>query len=237
MLYELAVALEFIFDRCPNVYVAGLLLMRVYCVLGNMQRVISLFNRLDIKYIQRDSLGYLTFTLAMQYGRFKEAICFYTSMTAQFDQNEREVSAVRMWQRYECAFNMLTRRMLLVLQTSESIVTANRVLSLDKIPQLVGFLERCRNSIYARGADVLNQLLSACFAVENFNFVFITLHGDEERVDWQTLTDPRDFDVIECLALKDRSTLDELRQLSFDETVSGASAARAVRLTHEPRSA
>lgn len=67
--------------------------MRIYSILGDMQRMMSLFNRLDIKYIQRDSLGYLTFTSAMQFGRFKDAIYYYTSLTTQFDQNEREVSA------------------------------------------------------------------------------------------------------------------------------------------------
>ncbi|KAI6192435.1 hypothetical protein M3Y99_01938100 [Aphelenchoides fujianensis] len=192
-LYEAAVMLEYVIDRCPNVYVAGLLLMRVYSVLGNMQRIMTLFNKLDIKYIQRDSLGYLTFTSAVQFGRFKEAIYYYTSMTTQFDQNERE--------------------------TSESIVTANKVGSLEKIPQLVQFMERCRNSLYARGADVLNQLLSACFAVENFHLAVITLHGDDERIEWNKITDPRDFGAIECFAISDDRTTEKVRQMSFAETL------------------
>ncbi|KAI6227278.1 hypothetical protein M3Y99_01272200 [Aphelenchoides fujianensis] len=192
-LYEAAVMLEYVIDRCPNVYVAGLLLMRIYSVLGNMQRIMTLFNKLDIKCIQRDSLGYLTFTSAVQFGRFKEAIYYYTSMTTQFDQNERE--------------------------TSESIVTANKVGSLEKIPQLVQFMERCRNSLYARGADVLNQLLSACFAVENFHLAVITLHGDDEQIEWNKITDPRDFGAIECFAISDDRTTEKVRQMSFAETL------------------
>lgn len=77
--------------RCSNAYIAAVLLMRVYTILGGMNRIVTLFNQLDIKFFQRDALGYLSFTSAMQFGRFREAIGYYTSVTAQFDHNEREV--------------------------------------------------------------------------------------------------------------------------------------------------
>jgi hypothetical protein len=90
----LAALLEFILDRCPKVYITAVLLIRIYIALGNMNRIIALSNQLDIKYFQRDSLGYLTFGSAMQYGRFQEAIYYYTSVTAQFDNNDREVRLI-----------------------------------------------------------------------------------------------------------------------------------------------
>ncbi|KAI6183216.1 hypothetical protein M3Y97_00465100 [Aphelenchoides bicaudatus] len=75
-LYELTALLEFIFDRCPNVFIAALVLMRIYTKIGGINRIVALYNQLDIKFFQRDSLGYLTFASAMQFGRFREAI-FY----------------------------------------------------------------------------------------------------------------------------------------------------------------
>jgi hypothetical protein len=68
------------------------------------------------------------------------------------------------------------------VQIVESIVTANKVCNLDQIPQLVSFSEHCKSSLYAIGVDVLNQLLSACFAVDNLHFAVITLRGDDERI-------------------------------------------------------
>lgn len=48
-LYEMSALLEFIFDCCSNVFIAAILLMRVYTLLGNMDRIVALFNQLDIK--------------------------------------------------------------------------------------------------------------------------------------------------------------------------------------------
>jgi hypothetical protein len=92
-LHELAALLELIFARCPNIFIAALILMRTYTVLGGINRIVFLFNQLDIKFFQRDSLGYLTFASAMQFGRFREAIFYFTNLTTQFDHNEREVSS------------------------------------------------------------------------------------------------------------------------------------------------
>lgn len=60
-------------------------------------------------------------------------------------------------------------------------MTAYKVCNLDQIPRLVEFSEHCRSSIYALCADILNQLLSACFAVDHLHFALITLRGDDDR--------------------------------------------------------
>ncbi|KAI6181474.1 N-terminal acetyltransferase B complex subunit MDM20-like protein [Aphelenchoides besseyi] len=185
-LYEASVMLESIYNSFPNVYVAGLLLARIYDVIGNIQRIMMLHNELGIKFIQRESLGYLTFNSAVKFGRFKEAIFYFTSITSQFDQNERE--------------------------TCESIVTSNKVTGLEKVPQLINYLETCRNSLFARGADVLNQTLSACFAVDSLNMVLVTLYGDDERIEWNKVTDTRDFIAIQCFCISDETvTVDYFR--------------------------
>ncbi|KAI6198092.1 hypothetical protein M3Y94_01303900 [Aphelenchoides besseyi] len=192
-LYEASVMLESIYDRYPNVYVAGLLLARIYDVIGNIQRIMMLHNELGIKFIQRESLGYLTFTSAVKFGRFKESIFYFTSITTQFDQNERE--------------------------TCESIVTSNKVTGLDKVPQLVSYLETCRNSLFARGADVMNQTLSACFAVDSLNMVLVTLYGDDERIEWSRVTDTRDFIAIQCFCISDEIETVHVKDITFSEMV------------------
>lgn len=69
----------------------SILLCRLYAIFGDVCQVQKLCRQLDIKYIQRESLGFLQFFLAERFGRFKSAILFYTSFSAQCDQNDREV--------------------------------------------------------------------------------------------------------------------------------------------------
>lgn len=70
----------------------ALLALRVHALLGNLDRVQALLKQLDVKYIQRHSLGYLNFGLGELFGRFRLSVFHYTNMSAFGDQNDREVS-------------------------------------------------------------------------------------------------------------------------------------------------
>lgn len=90
--YSLMVILEYIWQR----YVGSdanvaFLLCRLAALFGDVGRVRELCKQMDVKYIQRDSLGYLQFFLTERFGQLKSSILYYTSLSAQFDQNEREV--------------------------------------------------------------------------------------------------------------------------------------------------
>lgn len=88
----LCVLMEYIhstYSNCDSI--PSLILCRLYGILGGTHRIFELSRLLDIKYIQRDSLGFLQFFLAERFGRFKTGILQYASLSAFYDQNEREV--------------------------------------------------------------------------------------------------------------------------------------------------
>lgn len=69
----------------------SILLCRLYSIFGDVCQVKKLCRQLEIKYIQRDSLGFLQFFLAERFGRFKSSFFFYTSFSVYCDQTDREV--------------------------------------------------------------------------------------------------------------------------------------------------
>lgn len=91
-LYHISVLLEFAAEKYPGEQNIRLLACRVYGILGAPDIVQSLTRQLDVKYIQRDTLAYLMFPLAEQYGSFRNAIVYYTGLSSMYDQHEREVS-------------------------------------------------------------------------------------------------------------------------------------------------
>lgn len=77
------------YKKCDmTVYI---LLCRLYSIFGDVCQIQNICQKLDIKYIQRDSLGFLQFFLAERFGRFKSSFFFYTSFSVYCDQNDREV--------------------------------------------------------------------------------------------------------------------------------------------------
>jgi N-terminal acetyltransferase B complex non-catalytic subunit len=167
---ELACILEYVEEYYPGNPTLRLVLTRIYGLLGCLNRVLDLCRLLDIKYIQRDTLAHVLFPLTEQYGRYKTAICNYTTMTATTDQNERD--------------------------TQECLVQAYKNGGFPQVPKIVEFGERCSNSAYAIAADVNNRFLSASFAVENLENVVDTLCGDADGIAWEKLVDNRDFSIL-----------------------------------------
>lgn len=68
-----------------------LLLAKFYGLLGASTMVQELVQSLDIKYVQRDTLGYLLFDHLNNFGRFTNAVVYYVDLCGVFDQGEREV--------------------------------------------------------------------------------------------------------------------------------------------------
>lgn len=83
--------MEYFAENCPPCPLVRVVLCRIYGMLGCISKVHEQCRQLDVKYIQKDTLGYLLFPLPEQYGRYKTAIVYYTQMSAFYDQNEREV--------------------------------------------------------------------------------------------------------------------------------------------------
>ncbi|VBB30334.1 unnamed protein product, partial [Acanthocheilonema viteae] len=193
-LYELILLLEWVIKNHPSDPISAIVLCKAYSSIGVTTQVQRFMRALDIKYIQRDTLGYLIYGLLEQYGRFSSAIIHYTELTAFFDQTEKEVS--------------------------ECLTTAYKNGSFLQVPRLVEFLNKISKSFIAVGVDIQTRALSACFAVDKVQLVVDTMYGDEEPIDFLGLEDNRDFGIIPSFdANKEQQRLNEMKQRTYHEQI------------------
>lgn len=193
-LYEMILLLEWVYSRHRSDQLCRLVLCRAYALIGCTAQVQRLMQSLDIKYVQRETLGYLLFGLLEQYGRFNAGIIYYTELSVLSDQTEKEVS--------------------------ECLTTAYKNGNFLQIPRLVSFLSDLSGSTVAIGADVQSRLLSSCFAVDKIQHIVDTMYGDEEAIDFEKARDNRDLYVIPSLNPGNfRKEIEEVRKCSFHEQV------------------
>uniref|UniRef100_A0A915PFP9 N-terminal acetyltransferase B complex subunit NAA25 homolog n=1 Tax=Setaria digitata TaxID=48799 RepID=A0A915PFP9_9BILA len=191
-LYEMILLLEWVVKNHPSDPISAVVLCKAYSSIGVTTQVQRFMRALDIKYIQRDTLGYLAYGLLEQYGRFSSAILHYTELAAFFDQTEKEIS--------------------------ECLTTAYKNGSFLQVPRLVEFLNKINKSFIAVGVDIQVRALSACFAVDKVQIILDTMYGDEEPIDFLGLEDNRDFGVIPSFdASKEQQRLDEMKQHTYCE--------------------
>ncbi|KAK6102242.1 N-acetyltransferase B complex (NatB) non catalytic subunit family protein [Brugia pahangi] len=191
-LYELILLLEWVVKNHPSDPISAIVLCKAYSSIGVTTQVQRFMRNLDIKYIQRDTLGYLVYGLLEQYGRFSSAIIHYTELAAFFDQTEKEVS--------------------------ECLTTAYKNGSFLQVPRLVEFLNKVSKSFLAVGVDIQTRALSACFAVDKVQVVVDTMYGDEEPIDFFGLEDNRDFGIIPSFDVnREQQKLNEMKQRTYHE--------------------
>uniref|UniRef100_A0A915CZZ8 Uncharacterized protein n=1 Tax=Ditylenchus dipsaci TaxID=166011 RepID=A0A915CZZ8_9BILA len=191
------ILLEYVLAKYTNCdATVPLLLCRFYSLLGGSKRVAELVKHLDIKYIQRDSMGYLQCLLDDKYGKFKSAILRYTSLGVLYDQSEREVS--------------------------ECIVNAYKNGHFSQIPKLCEFVRKCSHSMYCAATDVMNRSLSSCFAIDSLDVIAEMLLGENDgQIEWEKVSDNRDFGMLASLtAIHSEADLKDVREDSFNELIS-----------------
>ncbi|VDK74310.1 unnamed protein product [Litomosoides sigmodontis] len=191
-LYELILLLEWVVKNHPSDPISAVVLCKAYSTIGVTTQVQRFMRALDIKYVQRDTLGYLLYGLLEQYGRFSSAIIHYTELAAFFDQTEKEVS--------------------------ECLTTAYKNGSFAQVPRLVEFLNKISKSFIAVGVDIQSRALSACFAIDKVQLVIDTMYGDEELIDFLELEDNRDFGIIPSFNTdREQQRLNEMKQRTYRE--------------------
>uniref|UniRef100_A0A914ULN6 N-terminal acetyltransferase B complex subunit NAA25 homolog n=1 Tax=Plectus sambesii TaxID=2011161 RepID=A0A914ULN6_9BILA len=201
LLNEMVLVGEWVRAVSPKNAHMRLLLAKFYGMLGACTLVQELVQSLDVKYIQRDTLGYLLFDLLNNFGRFTNAVVYYVDLCAVFDQGEREVS--------------------------DCLTTAYRNGAFPQIPDLVAFSDQSRASYYAVGADVQSRYLAAIFTADSLESLTDRLldrdsRGDQilDAVDWSSVRDNRDFGVIPCFDTDGfRQRLADEAERTYQETV------------------
>ncbi|EYC28236.1 hypothetical protein Y032_0008g56 [Ancylostoma ceylanicum] len=172
---------------------AAAILWNEWRVHGCMYRMVALTRALDIKSVQRDTLGYIMFPMPELCGRFNVGIVHYTEMVEVYEQAEKEIS--------------------------EALIGAYRNGAFMQVPNLVELADKMKRSAMSVGANELHRYLSALFAIDNIDEAVNTLHGSDDTIEWDLLTDNRDLSVIPSFERNIKQELDDIRRDTQQEFV------------------
>ncbi|VDK51681.1 unnamed protein product [Cylicostephanus goldi] len=171
--------------------------------------MVALTRALDIKSVQRDTLGYIMFPMPEFCGRFNVGIVHYTEMVEVYEQAEKEIS--------------------------EALIGAYRNGAFMQVPNLVSLAEKMRKSAMSVAANELHRYLSALFAIDNLDEALNTLHGSDDTIEWDSLTDNRDLGVIPSFERDKNEILEDLRkttQMEFVTSIKKSFQVDMTRLRH-----
>lgn len=219
--YELILLLEFIATTNKTDPLCKLSLMRAYSDICATGRITALQKTLDIKSIQMDTLGHMTFPVFETSGRFNLAIIQNSQLCLMYEQADKEIQ--------------------------ETIAQAYRNGKFSAIARMTMVSSRMRNSVQKTAAEVMNRYLSALFVLDNIDQITVTLWGDEDpigekRIDWKQMEDTRDFNSLPYTETPEyEALLDDMKTRTFKELIDiselRSSMCRALgavgRITHD----
>ncbi|CAD6187855.1 unnamed protein product [Caenorhabditis auriculariae] len=190
--YEMILLLEYVAAKNASDPLSKLVLLRAYGQIGNTTRIAALTKLLDIKSVQCESLGYLTFPVFEAVGRFNLAVISNTQLSMVYEQADKEVM--------------------------ECLLGAYKNGKFTQIPRLVHLEQTMKMSTQAISCDVMNRYLSSLFCISDLDEAITTMYGDEESIDWNKLCDNRDLDVIPSLEPYNyQKLLDDMKKRSYCE--------------------
>lgn len=86
------IALEKCLESSPSNHSVKLLLMSLYSYIGAVSSNQRVYESLDVKYIQNDTLGYMATTLASSCGHYQTALTLYNNSLKFYNLNSKDVS-------------------------------------------------------------------------------------------------------------------------------------------------
>ncbi|WKX98147.1 hypothetical protein Q1695_013661 [Nippostrongylus brasiliensis] len=191
--YEMILLLEWASNEYPTDPFCKLILCRAYAYIGCMYRMVALARSLDIKSVQRDTLGYIMFPMPELCGRFNVGIIHYTEMVEGYEQADKEIS--------------------------EALIGAYRNGAFMQVPNLVALADKMKRSAMSVASNEMHRYMSALFAMNDVDEAVNTLHGSDENIEWEKLLDNRDLSVIPCFEKNMMEELDAVRKATQDEFV------------------
>uniref|UniRef100_A0A1I7U3E3 N-terminal acetyltransferase B complex subunit MDM20 homolog n=1 Tax=Caenorhabditis tropicalis TaxID=1561998 RepID=A0A1I7U3E3_9PELO len=197
--YEMILLLEFIASTNQTDPLCKLSLLRAYADLCATGRITALQKSLDIKAIQLDTLGHMTFPVFETSGRFNLAIIQNTQLCMMYEQADKEIQ--------------------------DCIAQAYRNGKFSAIARMTAVSNKMKNSAQKTACEVMNRYLSAIFVLDDLDQIIVTLWGDddpigEKRIDWTQLQDTRDFNALPYTETPEYDNLlDDMKRRTFKELI------------------
>ncbi|XP_071946392.1 N-alpha-acetyltransferase 25, NatB auxiliary subunit-like [Antedon mediterranea] len=199
ILLDLCVLLERAKSSSLSNHHIKLLLVRFYCLLGAFGPIPDLYDGMELKHIQQDTVSYQVTRFVQSVGHFTAAQQFYDSTLKFFTSNHKD--------------------------TSEYIITAYKFGSFQKIPEFIEFRKRVNNSVSFSIVTIEKMLLEIITEAEisggeTLDSIVREMEIDpsKDEICWDDLRDNRDLDVMISWEPKCRQLSDQDKQDSFKQT-------------------
>ncbi|XP_055848195.1 phagocyte signaling-impaired protein [Episyrphus balteatus] len=174
-LFEALCLLQYVLKNSPSNFHVKLLCLKIYHIFGCITGAQQMYESIDIKHIQLDSMGYIHCNLLPLCGRPSVARVVFDTTLKFFTNSYKE--------------------------RLEYIALTYRFCSFSKLQEFLNFKERLTNSLHYVSISVEAQLadLVALYGSvqQNLNtYSLMSIEPQEDRINWNELSDNRDLPAI-----------------------------------------
>ncbi|KAB7494608.1 N-alpha-acetyltransferase 25, NatB auxiliary subunit [Armadillidium nasatum] len=198
-LVKLCCLLEHGIEICKANYHLKLLLIKAYNLIGATSASYDVYERLDMKQIQVDTLGHIMSLQSLDTGHYSCASTIFSTTLKFFMANYKD--------------------------TSDPLIMAYKFGSLCRIPECVEFRERLNNSLHfatVTAEQMILELTSKGNSKAELEELMEQLDVDpaNEKTVWDDLWDNRDLDVMVSWKPGDKKIIEELKKETFSDDVT-----------------
>lgn len=174
-LIEALYLLQYVLSNGPSNFHAKLLILQIYQILGCGFGANNIFEKLDVKHIQLDSMGYLHCGQLPASGLYSIAKPLYDTTLKFFTTSYKD--------------------------TIDYLAMSYKFGSFSKLQEFMDFREKLANSFHYTYTSVEALLLEiVCFSGDVRStiqsFKHMNIHPEEDRITWDEISDNRDLSVI-----------------------------------------
>ncbi|XP_014088725.1 phagocyte signaling-impaired protein isoform X1 [Bactrocera oleae] len=197
-IFEALCLLQYVLRNSTSNFHVKLLSLKIYHMFGCMLGAQEMYDYLDIKQIQLDSMSYIHCNLLPLCGRFSMARTVFDATLKFFTNSYKE--------------------------RLEYITLTYRFCTFSKLEEFMNFKERLTNSIHYVSTSIEAQLCDLVMLYGNVRqnlaaYTAMSIEPAEDRISWHELSDNRDLGALIRWDPVHLVNVDEERKESFDQEV------------------
>ncbi|BES95619.1 unnamed protein product [Nesidiocoris tenuis] len=186
-LFDGIVLCEYVVSQSSHDVQMKILLLKFYHLLGGTEGAHMVYNSLDLKHMQLDTLGYLHLFPLLANASYDHATLVLNSSIKFFTNNSKE--------------------------SADHVTFAYKYEALTKIPEFIGIKDRMTNSAHCLLSTV-EKMLCEMFTAPGFTNAIELAKAMEitvnlERIQWNELWDNRDFSLLWDIEAPDQRLTEE----------------------------
>ncbi|XP_077995512.1 N-alpha-acetyltransferase 25, NatB auxiliary subunit-like [Glandiceps talaboti] len=176
IVWQTVTMLEYGITKSPANHHFKLQLIKLYCILGAFGPCPALYDGMEVKHIQQDTLGYTVTRYCEPLGHFISASAVYDATLKFFTVNSKD--------------------------TTEYIISAYKYGSFPKIPEFVKFRQKLNNSLHYTAVTLEKMLLELLVEANSNNLKFedliryMEIQPEKDEIQWNELSDNRDLALL-----------------------------------------